>query len=88
MSAMPMEELPVGNPWSPPTMQMILALMNFQQVRVNNRVSSVNCESARWEDYFSTFESIPRHCASCLAPIDPDPLPRFLIRHPETYVIR
>ncbi|KAF2105299.1 hypothetical protein BDV96DRAFT_592762 [Lophiotrema nucula] len=67
-------------------MEMILALMNMQQVKIRTRVYIVKQSNQAARKYYSNFQEIPRKCDTCGIGTEPDTLPRFSIPHSALYM--
>ncbi|KAJ5808557.1 hypothetical protein N7474_009826 [Penicillium riverlandense] len=69
------------------TVEIIRALMNFQQRLLNSGVKKFH-SNPQLSQQFPTFEMIPRACDTCQTPMDPDPLPLFSLTHDGKYLAR
>ena len=69
-------------------MEMILALMNIQQVKIRSRAYIVKQSNQASRKYYSNFQEIPRKCDACGIGTEPDILPRFSIPHSGLYMAR
>lgn len=70
----------------PEPMEILLALMNFQQKRLASERAHHGYQSR--SQMFSTFETVPLACEMCSKPVEPDTLPRFSLDDPEIYLMR